>query len=110
MQYELIQPVDDLPSVHRDVISERGYGFHHFGYARPDFDRSVEEMRARGYEPALTARVGPTGRVAYFDTRDVLPGMTEFIEAGRSVDVDFSRMYADALDLRLRRAAGLQAV
>lgn len=93
MQYELIQPTDDLPSVHRDVIQDRGYGFHHFGYARPDFDASVAGMRAQGYEPVFEARVGPDGRVAYFDTRDVLPGMVEFIESGSSLDVDFTRMY-----------------
>jgi hypothetical protein len=93
MQYELIQPTDDLPSVHRDVILDRGYGFHHFGYARPNFDESVDAMRAQGYEPVFEARVGPGGRVAYFDTRDVLPGMVEFIEAGPGVDRDFTMMY-----------------
>jgi hypothetical protein len=48
MQYELIQPADDLPSVHRDVIRDRGYGFHHFGYATPQFDEKVEENARAG--------------------------------------------------------------
>jgi hypothetical protein len=92
MQYELIQPADDLPSVHRDVIRDTGYGFHHFGYARPDFDAGVAEMRAAGYEPQFEATAGGD-RVAYFDTRDVLPGMVELIEASAGLDDLFTRMY-----------------
>jgi hypothetical protein len=92
MQYELIQPADDLPSVHRDVILDSGYGFHHFGHARPDFDRAVAEMRAAGYEPQFEATAGGD-RVAYFDTRDVLPGMVEIIEASSGLDELFTRMY-----------------
>ncbi len=73
MQYELIQPADDLPSVHRDVIRDSGYGFHHFGHARSDFDSAVAEMRAAGYEPQFESAAGDA-RVAYFDTRNVLAG------------------------------------
>lgn len=93
MQYELIQPADDLPSVHRDVVRERGYGFHHFGCATTTFDESVAEMHGRGYETVFSASVGPRSRVAYFDTRDVLPGMTELIEAGPDLNTTFTEMY-----------------
>jgi len=93
MQYELIQPADDLPSVHRDVISERGYGFHHFGYATTSFDDTVRAMNATGYATAFSATVEPGSRVAYFDTRDVLPGMTELMEAGDALNAAFTRMY-----------------
>jgi hypothetical protein len=93
MQYELIQPVDEHPSVHRDVLESRGYGFHHFGYARPRFDEAVAEMRARGYEPIFTASLGGDSRVAYFDTRDALPGMTEFLEFGPAVENSFTQLY-----------------
>ncbi|ARJ04181.1 hypothetical protein GCM10010988_29110 [Cnuibacter physcomitrellae] len=97
LQYELIQPADDLPSVHRDMIRGRGYGFHHFGVATTTFDRSVAEYVARGYPVAFSASVDPTSRVAYFDTRDVLPGMTELIEASESTDQVFTGMYASSL-------------
>src|SRR5687767_10566072 len=97
MQYELIQPADDLPSVHRDVIRDRGYGFHHFGYATPQFDEKVEGMRGRGYETVFSASVGPGSRVAYFDTRDILPGMTELIEASPDLNAMFTAMYRASL-------------
>lgn len=93
MQYELIQPADEFPSVYREVIQERGYGFHHFGYATTAFDEAVEAMHAQGYETAFSA-VAPGGsRVAYFDTRDVLPGMTELIEATEALNAGFTAMY-----------------
>jgi hypothetical protein len=38
MQIELIQPLDDHPSVYRETILERDHGFHHFGLAARDFD------------------------------------------------------------------------
>jgi hypothetical protein len=93
MQYELIQPADEHPSVFREVIEERGYGFHHFGYATTSFDEAVRMMHARGYETAFSA-VAPGGvRVAYFDTRDLLPGMTEYIEANEALNANFTAMY-----------------
>ena len=41
---------------------------------------------ARGYETAFSAVPPGGGRVAYFDTRDVLPGMTELIEASETLN------------------------
>src|SRR3546814_7215284 len=42
MQYEIIQQLDDLPSIYGEVRkSALGVGFHHFGIATSDFDRSV---------------------------------------------------------------------
>ncbi|QJU55647.1 VOC family protein [Herbiconiux sp. KACC 21604] len=101
LQYELIQPADDLPSVHRDVIADRGYGFHHFGVATTTFDASVAEYVARGYPVVFSASVDPQSRVAYFDTRDVLPGMTELIEASESTERAFTRMFAASASRQL---------
>jgi hypothetical protein len=79
MTYELVQLADDAPSVYRDVVDDRGYGFHHFGYGTPDFDKAVAAMHAEGYQ-AVSSLETPELRLAIFDTRDVLPGMTELIE------------------------------
>jgi hypothetical protein len=92
MLYELIQPADDLPSVYREVIEQRGYGFHHFGYATPAFDEAVADMHAHGYETVASLKI-PDLRLAYFDTRDVLPGMIELIEANESVNASFTAMW-----------------
>jgi hypothetical protein len=96
MLYELIQPADDHPSVYREVIQERGYGFHHFGYATTTFDDDVATMRAQGYEMAAGIEI-PDLRLAYFDTRDVLPGMTELIEANEAVNASFTGIWKASL-------------
>ena len=41
MNMELIQPNNDAPSVYREVIERRGYGFHHWGVATWSFDAAV---------------------------------------------------------------------
>lgn len=97
MWIELIQPLDTAPSVYRDIIDRRGYGFHHFGMGTENFDRDVERYKAAGAELAFFARVPSGGRVAYMDTSATLPGMTELIELGASFDSVFSRMYRAAI-------------
>ena len=93
MMIELIQPLDDAPSVYWDTIKKTGYGFHHWGVATSNFDRDVADFRARGYETAFFARVPSGGRVAYMDTTAHLPGMIEFIELGASFDPIFGQFY-----------------
>jgi len=93
MMVELIQERSKAPSVYREVIEKRGYGFHHWGVATKDFDRSVERYEASGYELAFVARVPTGGRVGYMDTTRDLPGMVELIELGASFDPVFSRFY-----------------
>jgi Glyoxalase/Bleomycin resistance protein/Dioxygenase superfamily len=93
MMIELIQQHDDQPSVYKETIAQRGYGFHHWGVATTEFDREMEKYRARGYEQAFLARVPSGGRVAYMDTTADLPGMVELIELGASFDPIFSNFY-----------------
>jgi hypothetical protein len=93
MMIELIQPNNDAPSVYRETIDKRGYGFHHWGVATSNFDREVEQYRTRGYDLAFLAGVPSGGRVAYMDTTADLPGMVEFIELGASFDPIFGRFH-----------------
>ena len=79
MTYELVQLADDKPSVYRDLFEDSGYGFHHFGYGTTTLDEDVAAMVAQGYEVVSTLDT-PEIRLAMFDTREVLPGMTELIE------------------------------
>lgn len=97
MMIELIQPLDSEPSVYREIIDRRGYGFHHWGVATPNFDRDVERYQSAGCALAFFARVPSGGRVAYMDTTAILPGMTELIELGASFDPIFSRMYRSTI-------------
>lgn len=97
MMIELIQEHSAAPSVYRETIGKRGYGFHHWGVATKDFDRSVAEYEAAGYARAFLARVPTGGRVAYMDTTRDLPGMVELIELGAAFDEVFSRFYRETI-------------
>jgi hypothetical protein len=79
MLYELIQPLNDVPSVYQEVIDRRGFGFHHYGIATTSFERDIERYRTLGYEPAFLAKIRGT-RIGYLDTTANLPGMIELIE------------------------------
>lgn len=93
MMIELIQEHRPVPSVYREVIEKRGYGFHHWGVASKDFDGDLARYQGNGCELAFFARVPTGGRVAYMDTTAQLPGMVELIELGASFDPVFSAFY-----------------
>ena len=97
MNIELIQTKNDAPSVYREVIEKRGYGFHHWGIATWNFDASVAKYESAGYALAFLAAVPSGGRVAYMDTTAVLPGFTEVIELGGAFEEVFGRFYRESL-------------
>jgi hypothetical protein len=55
MMIELIQPRDDKPSVYREIVQARGYGFHHLGIA-------FEDVEAERVKHTLLASVRGLGR------------------------------------------------
>lgn len=97
MNIELIQPNNNAPSVYRETIDRRGYGFHHFGVATRNFDRGLERHRAAGADLAFHLRVPSGGRVAYMDTTASLPGMVELIELGEQFEKTFNRFYRPSI-------------
>lgn len=97
MQIELIQPNDAHPSVYKEVIDQRGYGFHHFGKATAAYDADVRTYAAAGYELAFEALVPTGGRVGYLDTKGELPGFLELIEDSPALDEVFTSFYRASL-------------
>ena len=47
LQYELIQQLDDLPSIYQDVLKRQAHGFHHYGVLTRNYEASVARYRAR---------------------------------------------------------------
>lgn len=93
MTFELIEPLNDSPSVYRDIIDANGYGFHHLGMASLDFEADVKKYSAMGYEMAFYGENLRGARIAYFDTRPDFPGMLELIEMTPSQDAFLGKMY-----------------
>jgi glyoxalase/bleomycin resistance protein/dioxygenase superfamily protein len=93
MQYELIEPTDDHPSVYKEHIDAKGYGFHHYGLASVDYAIDKARYLAAGYELAFECGVPTGGTVGYLDTNGVLPGYLEVIEVGDVMDEVFTRFW-----------------
>jgi len=96
MCVELIQPLDNHPSVYKETIEARGYGFHHIGVAVSDVDAELPTYEARGYTLAFRAQVPTGGAVAYLDNGRNDPGMLELIPATTGMDQAFTHFYAAA--------------
>jgi Glyoxalase/Bleomycin resistance protein/Dioxygenase superfamily len=91
MMYELIQQLDDLPSVYMDTVSASGYGFHHFGVLATSLDDEIENYTARGFEVAMEVRASNGARGCYIDTRAILPGMMEILQTSEAL-MEFVRL------------------
>ena len=93
MQIELIQPKDNHPSVYREMIERRGYGFHHIGIACEDVDAEIPAYLDRGYALAFRAGVPTGGQVAYLDGGPLHPGFVELIPVTPGMDQAFTRFW-----------------
>ncbi len=98
MCVELIQQHDTAPSVYREVMEQRGEGFHHWGIWHENFDEEVARYEKKGYANAFNGRVLIGGRFAYMDTRQDLGGMVELIEINPTVRELFGNLEAAAKD------------
>lgn len=94
MQIELIQPLDNEPSVYRETIELRGHGFHHFGIAFEDVDAALPDYLGRGHTLAFRALVPTGGSVAYLESADAAsPGFLELIPATEGMNMLFTSQW-----------------
>ena len=96
MNIELIQPKDNHPSVYKDVVDRRGYGFHHVGIAVSDVDAEQAVYEGRGYTTVFEAPVPSGGSVIYLEGPDANPGLIELIPATPGMDEMFTRFWRTA--------------
>lgn len=68
LQVELIQTRNDAPSMYRDFLAAGHTGLQHNAYWTTDFDADLARLRERGFEVAMSGKVGEKGRFVYFDT------------------------------------------
>lgn len=79
LQIELIQPLNEAPSLYADFLRAGREGLHHLGYLVDDYEAAVEAGLARGW------RVGQRGSLqgvgfTYFDTETHPGTIVEVIE------------------------------
>jgi hypothetical protein len=69
LQIELIQVLDDEPSMYRDFLAAGRLGLQHVAYWTTTFDAALERALAAGYAVGQDGQAGgPDGRFVYFDT------------------------------------------
>lgn len=96
-QIELIQQLDDRPSVFRELIERSGYGFHHWGVGTRDIDADVARLVGEGGTVSFRARSQAGARVVYVDGVSGLPGMVEMIEMTSAQEKFYTAIYVAAL-------------
>jgi len=96
MCIELIQPLDSNPSVYKELIDRRGYGFHHIGIASDDVERDIATYAGKGYDLAFQAAVPTGGSVAYLDDGRNDPGYLELIPMTDGMDAVFTKYWRAA--------------
>jgi len=99
MLIELIQPLDNEPSVYRETIELRGYGFHHLGIACADVDADSRDYQSRGYTEAFRAAVPTGGEVVYLDNGSGAQwGFLELLPGIPGMDATFTRFWEASRD------------
>ena len=98
MNIELIQPRDNHPSVYREMVDRRGYGFHHVGIAVTDVPRVRADYEARGFRTAFEAPVPSGGSVYYLENGSLDPAFIELIPATPGMDEMFTRFWRATID------------
>jgi len=94
---ELIQPLDDEPSVYREVIEARGHGLHHHGVAHADVEAALPAYLARGWTEAFRAAVPTGGEVVFLEGgHAAAPAFLELLPATPGMDAHFTSFWQAA--------------
>lgn len=83
MQIELIQQVDDNPSIYREFVDAHGEGFHQHAWWATDFDAVMQKADAAG-SPVVWSGAGGTVRFAYFELDPRISTVVEVMELNES--------------------------
>jgi hypothetical protein len=76
---ELLQQLNDAPSVFREILDTRGEGYHHV-MLRVPFDEGRQRIEAAGYELAFSGRLPGGERFGLFDARAATSGYIELMD------------------------------
>ncbi len=69
LQIELIQQMNDAPSMYRDFLAAGREGLQHISYWTMDYQRIYDHALSLGYKVGHEGEIGgPQGRFSYFET------------------------------------------
>lgn len=96
---ELMQPLDDHPSIYKEVIERSGYGLHHHGIAFDDTEAALADYLSRGWKECYRSPVPTGGDVIFIENGH--PGAPCFIEllpVSDAMDAHFTSFWKAAQD------------
>jgi hypothetical protein len=96
LQLEIIQQVDDAPSVYREFLDAGREGYHQLAWWVDDFDATCERAALAGWTVAFEGDGNGAARFCYFDADPLVATVYEIMELN-----DMTRWMID----RVRRAA-----
>lgn len=79
---ELIQPIDDTPSVWREGLTSTSPSIHHLAFRVSDMDQALQAFKNLGC-PVIQQGDFPGGCYAYIDTRPLLGILIELLATSR---------------------------
>ena len=80
LQIELIQQLDDTPSVFTEFLSARGAGFHQLAYWTADFEDTMRTVEKAGWPVVWSGGEGYGVRFAYVEPPDAPAAVIEISE------------------------------
>lgn len=97
LQIELIEPLGDTASIHRESVLRSGYGFHHRGIASADPLADAAALASSGHREVFRATVPTGGTVVYLESDDEDAGFLELIPVTPMLDDVFTSMWRASL-------------
>jgi len=96
MQIELIQQLNDAPSLYRDYPQKAGGGIHHISHWMDTerYDTAYKELLSLGFYVGHEGAIGPNGRFAYF-LNDRIPGSILEISETSGFKGEYFKLIAD---------------
>ena len=105
LQLELIQQVNETPSMYREAVERSGFGHHHYGFCVEDFDAAYGRAMTDGFDAVVDAGVKGYARMSYIESKRI-PGLVcEVIEWN-----DLTRPYFDGIRSFLEQADDAQRI
>jgi catechol 2,3-dioxygenase-like lactoylglutathione lyase family enzyme len=82
LQLDLVEPVGEGQSSWRNLLKDKGEGFHHIAFNVKDTEEKLKKAKAAGYECTQKARYKDgSGMYTYLDTRPELKLTMETLES-----------------------------
>ena len=97
MMIELVQTLDDEPSIYKDAYERHGYGFHHVAKIVPNVKEEVERREAAGAVVCFHD-VAPGGDVFFLDGGEDAPGMIELVQDTETTREVFTAVWRASVD------------